>query len=181
MARYTKIPVTVEAEQWTGENLLDICRLTGRCGGEIMGDNGTLKIKTLEGTMTVRPGDYIIKGVAGECYPCKPDIFAKTYCKAEDGPKFEPGQLVWVIERDEEGNAYGPSGYVFLAEVAHAAIVTPQINGRKDLDYNVDWHIRETRFSQATDGLSVFLLKDCYGDNDAAKAALAADKGEVKG
>lgn len=91
-------------------------------------------------------------------------------------PKFEPGKLVWVVERDEEGNAYGPAGYVFLAQVAHAAIVTPQINGVKDLSCNVDWHIRETCFSQATDGLSVFPIKDCYETNDAAKAAKTAEE-----
>jgi hypothetical protein len=38
-----------------------------------------LHIPTLEGDMIARPGDYIIKGVNGEFYPCKPDIFAKTY------------------------------------------------------------------------------------------------------
>ena len=38
-----------------------------------------LRIKTLEGVMDARIGDYIIKGVNGECYPCKPDIFEKTY------------------------------------------------------------------------------------------------------
>lgn len=38
-----------------------------------------LEIETLEGTMTARPGDYVIKGVQGEFYPCKPDIFAETY------------------------------------------------------------------------------------------------------
>lgn len=40
---------------------------------------GKLKIKTLEGVMTADIGDYIIKGVNGEFYPCKPDIFEKTY------------------------------------------------------------------------------------------------------
>lgn len=103
MARYTKIPVTVEAEQWTGENLLDICRLTGRCGGELKGEAGTLKIKTLEGTMTAQPGDYIIKGVDGECYPCKPDIFAKTHC--EVGDTYDLARLRELVEADrEKGN-----------------------------------------------------------------------------
>ncbi len=39
----------------------------------------SMKIKTLEGTMTAEPGDYIITGIKGEQYPCKPDIFEKTY------------------------------------------------------------------------------------------------------
>ena len=45
-----------------------------------------VEIQTLEGTMTAMPGDYIIRGVKGEFYPCKPDIFAATYEPAgEDG------------------------------------------------------------------------------------------------
>lgn len=42
-------------------------------------NNPVIKIETLEGTMTANIGDYIIKGVQGELYPCKPDIFEKTY------------------------------------------------------------------------------------------------------
>jgi hypothetical protein len=41
--------------------------------------NGAMLIPTLEGTMAANPGDYIIRGVAGEFYPCKPDIFERTY------------------------------------------------------------------------------------------------------
>ena len=48
--------------------------------------DGTATIKTLEGKMTANPGDWIIKGVNGEIYPCKPDIFAKTYEPAADPP-----------------------------------------------------------------------------------------------
>nr|DAR36608.1 MAG TPA: PGDYG protein [Caudoviricetes sp.] len=57
---------------------------------EFMGDsfngielNGTMNIETLEGTMIASEGDYIIKGINGEFYPCKPDIFEKTYDSAE--------------------------------------------------------------------------------------------------
>lgn len=45
---------------------------------------GTLIIKTLEGNMIASPGDWIIKGVQGEFYPCKPDIFEATYEKVEE-------------------------------------------------------------------------------------------------
>lgn len=41
--------------------------------------NETIFIETLEGTMEARPGDWIIKGIRGELYPCKPDVFEKTY------------------------------------------------------------------------------------------------------
>lgn len=46
--------------------------------------NRQIKIHTLEGTMLAYPGDYIITGVNGEQYPCKPDIFEKTYELVED-------------------------------------------------------------------------------------------------
>ncbi len=46
-------------------------------------DNPILKIETLEGLMIAAKGDYIIKGVQGEFYPCKPDIFAETYEEAK--------------------------------------------------------------------------------------------------
>lgn len=47
-------------------------------------DNPYLKIETLEGIMKASVGDYIIKGVNGEFYPCKPDIFEKTYERVTD-------------------------------------------------------------------------------------------------
>jgi SOS-response transcriptional repressor LexA len=46
---------------------------------------GTIDIPTLEGTMTAQPGDWIICGVQGEFYPCKPDIFEATYEEVTDG------------------------------------------------------------------------------------------------
>ncbi len=53
------------------------------------------KIETLEGTMTANPGDYVITGVAGEQYPCKPEIFEKTYkrCDGEVSPTIIPRHL----------------------------------------------------------------------------------------
>ena len=46
--------------------------------------NGTLDIPTLEGVLVANPGDWIIKGIAGEVYPCKPDIFEATYERVEE-------------------------------------------------------------------------------------------------
>ena len=79
MAKYRKRPVVIEAVQWTGENLLEILQFSE--DSFIDRDDYTLKIETLEGVMTVSRGDYIVKGVEGEFYPCKPDIFEKTYDK----------------------------------------------------------------------------------------------------
>lgn len=89
MAMYRKKPVVIEAVQFRGflssngqVNLSDKPEwLKEAFGNEIgfFGDEGKLTIKTLEGEMLVSEGDYIIKGVQGEFYPCKPDIFEQTY------------------------------------------------------------------------------------------------------
>lgn len=97
MPKYRKKPVVVEAVRWTGSNLEEIRNFVGsdlieECV-ELFDIKRTLKemlvdiaIDTLEGTMRVDYGDYIIKGVKGEFYPCKPDIFIKIYEEViEDG------------------------------------------------------------------------------------------------
>lgn len=77
MRLYRKRPVTVEAVQWDGRNLGEIIEFTA---GAAYGDGeGELWILTLEGTMHASEDDFIIKGVDGEFYPCKPGIFAATY------------------------------------------------------------------------------------------------------
>lgn len=76
--KYRKKPVVIEAVQYLREenisSCIDFC--SEMCYEPI--DN-EYYIKTLEGNMKVSKGDYIIKGVNGEFYPCKPDIFEKTY------------------------------------------------------------------------------------------------------
>jgi len=52
-------------------------------GWYIRPDDGALMVRTLEGDMAVGPGDYVIRGVQGEFYPCKPDIFESSYERAE--------------------------------------------------------------------------------------------------
>ncbi len=80
--KWRKKPVVVEAVQWTGENKLEILTFCGSKASfekEIFKDEEELFIWTLEGTMKATTNDYIIKGVNGEFYPCKEDIFRKTY------------------------------------------------------------------------------------------------------
>jgi len=86
--KYIKKPVAIEAIEWTGENLDEILEFTGIhesakdwTKGQFSSvvRNQGLKIFTLEGSHKATIGDFIIKGVAGEFYPCKPDIFAETY------------------------------------------------------------------------------------------------------
>ena len=73
--------IEIEAVQWNGQNAGDIKNFLGIKGYyHILNDN-SLIIPTLEGDMKAVVGDYIIKGVKGEFYPCKPDIFEMTYEK----------------------------------------------------------------------------------------------------
>lgn len=74
--KYVKKPVIIEAIQWTGENLSEIDKFVQ---AKVQKRALVLIIPTLEGKMRASLGDYIIKGVNGEFYPCKPDIFDKTY------------------------------------------------------------------------------------------------------
>ena len=82
--RYRKKPVVIEA--WRvpkrgEEPTYEMVEFVRQQGWE--GDSEGISIPTKEGVMLAMPGDYIIKGVVGEYYPCKPDIFALTYEAAE--------------------------------------------------------------------------------------------------
>lgn len=87
--KYRKKPVIIEAIQFE-DNSDRIIEIHEFMGGDTIrvnyedGDNPYLKIETLEGIMKASVGDYIIKGVNGEFYPCKPDIFEKTYERVID-------------------------------------------------------------------------------------------------
>ncbi len=80
MPKFRKKPVVIEAVRWTGDNQTEIGAFDSRI--EIAEAN-RLAIPTLEGEMCADPGDWIIRGVKGEVYPCKPDIFDATYEGAE--------------------------------------------------------------------------------------------------
>lgn len=77
MAQYRKKPVVIEAMQIKPDNVDELVEF---CEGNLKSNPLVgVVIETLEGKMTVTIGDYIIKGVKGEFYPCKPDIFEMTY------------------------------------------------------------------------------------------------------
>lgn len=86
MAKYRKKPVVIEAILWRGDKLeLEHFVTPGWLYG--YSESGQPQINTLENSpgeyLTATIGDYIIKGVKGEFYPCKPDIFEQTYDKVE--------------------------------------------------------------------------------------------------
>lgn len=90
--KFRKKPVVIDAVIWNGENLKEVIDFTGKSPKWdeyfksfeeyelfVKNDRSIFKIFTLEGTMEASVGDYIIRGVKGEHYPCKPDIFKATY------------------------------------------------------------------------------------------------------
>lgn len=93
MPMFRKKPVVIEARQLPPEpddapnvrHVSDWSEIEEWCGGKLVVDGlgECIIINTLEGQMRADPGDWIIKGVKGEFYPCKPDIFAATYEPAD--------------------------------------------------------------------------------------------------
>jgi len=85
MAKYRKKPVVIEAVQFTNNTaeILEFCGGDAYIATKDENDNMTLLITTLEGSRLAIKGDWIIKGIKGEFYPCKPDIFEATYEKVE--------------------------------------------------------------------------------------------------
>lgn len=81
MTKFRKKPIVIEARQWLGHEHFYpewLCKALDQDRQERWG------IETLEGFMLIGDGDWIIRGIKGEVYPCKPDIFAATY-EAVDG------------------------------------------------------------------------------------------------
>lgn len=85
-SRYIKKPVVVEAFQFVGDNYPELCEWAEiKIGGEYpdvpftWSKTAGVRIRTLEGMMHVSKGDWIIRGIQGEFYPCKPNIFEETY------------------------------------------------------------------------------------------------------
>lgn len=112
MNKYIKKPVVIEAIQLKVNNFDDVCNFMGRTpepkhnpdfGIDEHGNTNEpylgVYIDTLEGKMFANYGDYIIKGVNGEFYPCKPDIFEKTYKKADNSSTMDFGDAIEVLKQ----------------------------------------------------------------------------------
>lgn len=96
--QYRKKPIVVDAIQWTGNNELEVMGFVGRQltvnkppsgmehDREIPDAWYNIVIPTLEGNMTAIRGDMVIRGVKGEYYPCKLDVFGQTYEIVENNP-----------------------------------------------------------------------------------------------
>ena len=79
--KYRKKPAVIEAIRFIGSNYEEIREFIGQ---NTFCSDSSIVIPTLEGDMVAQKGDYIIKGVQGEFYPCKPEIFKETYEKVEE-------------------------------------------------------------------------------------------------
>lgn len=102
---FRKKPVVIEAWEFTRKALKDIdswvrkyhddIKLVSQYGGDVL----YIEIRTLEGTMRAELGDYIIKGVQGEFYPCKPDIFEATYERVD---QMATKDLSYFVKREHK-------------------------------------------------------------------------------
>jgi len=77
--KFRKKPVVIDAIKWTGENFDEVKEFVGESLFGYNPETLDLVIKTLEGEHLASKGDWVIKGIKSEIYPCKPDIFAMTY------------------------------------------------------------------------------------------------------
>lgn len=80
--RFKKRPVVIDAFRWLEDEAPDWWERFQNIEMEV--NTGVALIPTLEGTMRASPGDWVIRGIAGEVYPCKPEIFEATYERVEN-------------------------------------------------------------------------------------------------
>ena len=129
--KFRKKPVVIEAMQFTEESKNRVfnwvsCNHYADWNAK---DQSTLRIETLEGNMTAEIGDWIIKGVKGEFYPCKPDIFAQTYDALASqtptpvGPTSETGSI--------------PAGAIPAVSYPRPCGLCP---GQIESEADLDWH-----------------------------------------
>ena len=93
MTKFRKKPIVVDALQYTGANFKEIQRFTEFKAEKPGGKDDHFIISTLEGDLYASTGDWIIKGIQGEFYPCKSDIFEKTYEPQEQEPNIDIAEM----------------------------------------------------------------------------------------
>ena len=111
--KFIKKKVVIEAVHWNGIKVSETPKwiLEALNSGVLVRFGDKVQVRTLEGVMTASPGDYIIRGVDGELYPCKPDIFEKTYEKVEEGKESENLNFGEVIEILKQGGLVRRKGW----------------------------------------------------------------------
>jgi len=121
-------------------------------------------VQTLEGPMLVSPGDYIITGVAGEQYPCKPDIFEKTYIPVSMYVCEKCGKEFYAEVDEDDGEEYEPQSfgiYLIVCDDCYYELVDPILDDSDDWDDDwedvpsEDWEEKDDEYFE-TVGVDVF-------------------------
>jgi len=146
MPFYTKKPIPIEARQITVENADELSYwCSGHVDVNILTAEKFIKIYTLEGIMTGNLGDYIIKGVKGEFYPCRADIFEETYEEHVERKDDYHVQVIDFVEQPD-GSAImnfemGRGAMKTFAEIGLLKVLTDEarrvINESEEIDTNV--------------------------------------------
>lgn len=141
MGTYVKKPVEIEAFRWTGgpdqtegpQWIVDAIK-SGEVGFNYVGTSQVeMTILTLEGKMIAKQGDYIIRGVEGEIYPCSPSVFEATYHPAIALPEwYEPWQRRLVLEAFEL-SARADKLSAFLRQTVTGNVPDPGLDARQVL------------------------------------------------
>jgi hypothetical protein len=100
MPEFCKKPTIITAEQLTAESAVQLAEW---CGGQHISSPLEVRVPTLEGTMVAQEGDWIIRGVRGEFYPCRGDIFDETYVPATDEDEDLVESLIAMSEIIDRG------------------------------------------------------------------------------
>ena len=154
--KFVKQPVTVEAMRWDGsvdgahpiiEWILGHAG-NARCllpGAWDHMESAYIQIATPEGRVLVFPGDYVIRGVAGEFYPCKPDIFRRTYIAADETEswvEYAPGIRATDFEPEFHTLSGGASrGRREVEETLAVLEATSRTEGRTGMEYGLMYRL----------------------------------------
>ena len=161
MKRYIKKPVVVQAVEYNGANKEEIEAFVEKKLDTVyteLKEPLELKIPTLEGDMKASKGDYIIKGVNGEFYPCKPDVFEKTYDVVENAERPQ------TFGEKAVGITFNPSG---SDEVYEAKMLAA-----KQIDLLEKVHIKLTNDSANTSWVRNVLRTQAFNLLVSAQMAL---------
>lgn len=120
-----------------------------------------------------------IMQLAGQSLGITPDRLRELAQADREGrcvvQKFAPGSEVWIVERDEDGEAAEVSGFVFVVSVSGIAIVSPSINGCSDLDFILSDFVEETASNFSGDFFG-YPISDCYKSHEEAEDALRREQ-----
>ena len=160
MQKFVKKPVVIEAIQYDGANITEVENFVGGKLPTVMNSNKDtqLVVSTLEGDMKISKKDYVIKGVNGEFYPCKPDVFEKTY------------DVVEIVERPQTfgekavGITFNPSS----SDEVHEA----KMLAAKQIDLLEKAHIKLTNDSANTSWVRNVLRTQAFNLLVSAQMAL---------